>query len=138
MERALELALAGASPVTVRKQFGHDGIKIKADPGLLQQAWSNIFTNALQAMNGKDGELRLRSGVEHGQVVLSAQDNGPGVPAEIMPRLFEPFVTSKPEGVGLGLAVARQVAEAHGGRVDWQRHPEHTCFRLELPLEKMT
>jgi nitrogen-specific signal transduction histidine kinase len=51
-------------------------------------------------------------------------------------RLFEPFVTSKPEGVGLGLAVARQVAESHGGSLSWRRDPDRTCFRIELPVEE--
>jgi signal transduction histidine kinase len=67
--------------------------------------------------------------------IIEVTDSGPGPPPEIAGRLFEPFVTSKPEGVGLGLAVARQVAEAHGGTVGWRRDGGRTCFRIELPLE---
>jgi len=61
-------------------------------------------------------------------------DSGPGPPPALVDRLFEPFVTGKPEGVGLGLAVGRQVAEAHGGLLTWQRLDGHTCFRIELPV----
>ena len=70
-------------------------------------------------------------------------DSGPGVAAEVAGRLFEPFVTGKPEGVGLGLAVARQVARAHGGQISWSRgsvgegEGEGTCFRIELPLDAL-
>src|SRR5262249_31585382 len=69
----------------------------------------------------------------HSALVLEVWDTGPGPAPEVAERLFEPFVTGKPEGVGLGLAVARQVAEAHGGAITWTREGGRTCFRVELP-----
>jgi nitrogen-specific signal transduction histidine kinase len=72
-------------------------------------------------------------GEGRGPLVLEILDNGPGPPAHLADRLFEPFVTGKSEGVGLGLAVARQVAEAHAGRLTWSRTEGWTCFRIELP-----
>jgi signal transduction histidine kinase len=68
--------------------------------------------------------------------VVEINDSGPGPPPKVSGRLFEPFVTGKPEGVGLGLAVGRQVAEAHGGRIHWEREDGRTCFRIELPLNE--
>ncbi|MDH3406546.1 MAG: ATP-binding protein [Gammaproteobacteria bacterium] len=118
LERALELALAGNDSSKVFKDFQHWDAKIKADAGLLQQAWGNIFTNALQALNGKETEFCLRSGVEDGHVFLSVEDNGPGVPAEIMPRLFEPFFTTKDQGTGLGLTLAYTLVQANGGQLE--------------------
>jgi signal transduction histidine kinase len=69
-----------------------------------------------------------------GRCALVVCDSGPGPPAEVSARLFEPFVTGKPEGTGLGLFVARQIAEDHGGSVRWQRCEGMTEFRVELPL----
>jgi signal transduction histidine kinase len=117
MERALDMAVAGHAGIRAHKAFAHGGARILADAGLLQQAWGNIFTNAIQAMDGK-GELRLSAQVEDGQVVLSVEDSGPGVPAEIMPRLFEPFFTTKEHGTGLGLSIAHALVEANGGKLE--------------------
>jgi two-component system sensor kinase FixL len=69
------------------------------------------------------------------RAMLLVKDNGPGPSPEIADKLFEPFVTNKAGGVGLGLSVARHIAEAHGGSISFQRTGNWTCFAVELPLE---
>lgn len=115
MERALDLVLAGRDGVRVRKYLGHGAARILADAGLLQQAWGNLFTNAIEAMGAHGGELWLESGLADGHVTLAVEDSGPGIPAEILPRLFEPFFTTKEHGTGLGLSIAHALVEANGG-----------------------
>jgi signal transduction histidine kinase len=107
---------------------------VSGDTGQLGQLLSNVLSNAVEAA-GPGGAVDLSLGkTDAGHVYLEVVDSGPGPPPHVVERLFEPFVTGKPEGVGLGLAVARQVAEAHGGTIRWFRKPEGTCFRIELPL----
>jgi signal transduction histidine kinase len=134
MERAMDLAAAGHAGIRVQKSFAHGGARILADTALLQQAWGNIFTNAIQAMNG-EGELHIGANNEDGQVVLSVEDSGPGVPAEIMPRLFEPFFTTKEHGTGLGLSIAHALVEANGGRLEALPPAEHGArFRMRFAI----
>src|SRR5206468_1958402 len=106
------------------------------DAGQLGHLFLNVLGNAVEAA-GPGGwvEVRMRraDGEESPWCLVEVMDSGPGPPADLAGRLFEPFVTGKPEGVGLGLAVARQAAEAHGGRLDWRRERGRTCFRVELP-----
>ncbi len=68
------------------------------------------------------------------EMILRVIDNGRGPPREILERLFEPFATSKSEGVGLGLTVAQQIAESHGGRIVFQRSGGETCFEVHIPV----
>jgi signal transduction histidine kinase len=115
---------------------------LTADRGQLEQVISNVLGNAVEAA-GPGGRVEVRlardaaanGAGEDGAVplVLEIADSGPGPPAAIADRLFEPFVTGKPEGVGLGLAVARQVVEGMGGHITWRRFDGRTCFRIELP-----
>lgn len=119
LDRMLATALAGHQNIRVEKSYQHDGARISADNGLLQQAWGNILTNALQAM-GESGTLRVETRLEHGMVSLAVEDNGPGIPPDIMPRLFEPFFTTKDQGTGLGLSIANTLIEVNGGRLEVQ------------------
>jgi signal transduction histidine kinase len=105
---------------------------VQGDGGQLGQVLLNLLGNAIDAA-GSDGTVAVRLNVSGGRVVLDVLDTGPGPSPEVAARLFEPFATGKPEGIGLGLAVARQVIEAHGGRIGWSREGDRTCFRIELP-----
>jgi signal transduction histidine kinase len=137
-------ALVGEAVELLRPQCRHAGIDLRwqapawpgvvtGDAGQLGQLFLNVLGNAVEAA-GPGGEVEVRlTRAEGPLVVVEVLDSGPGPPPEVAEHLFEPFVTGKPEGVGLGLAVARQVAESHGGRLTWGRPDGRTCFRIELP-----
>ena len=99
----------------------------------LRAALVNLALNAIDAV-GRDGRVRIETRLADGFVELAVEDDGPGPPAEIADALAEPFVTGKQEGIGLGLAVARAVAEEHGGRLSWSRTNGRTRFVIALPL----
>ena len=110
-------------------------VSVKADAHQLNQVVLNLLTNAVDAA-GPGGWVEVRVGATDGGAFVEITDSGPGPDGQLATRLFEPFVTGKPEGVGLGLAVAKQIVEAHGGAIRWERRGDTTCFRLELPSNK--
>lgn len=112
--------------------------KLWCYPNQLNQIWTNMIMNAIQAMGG-DGQLIIRvflQGEEH--VVVEFEDNGPGIPPEVMGRLFEPYFTTKPkgEGLGIGLSVCKEITQRHGGHIEVKSQPGATCFRIILPLKQ--
>ena len=103
------------------------------DPGQLADLFGNLIGNAIEAV-GPTGTVTVTLSAVEATAVVEIADTGPGPPPEVEARLFEPFVTGKPEGIGLGLAVAKHAAEAHGGRLGWRRDAGRTVFRVALPL----
>jgi signal transduction histidine kinase len=130
--------------ITLTWQPEADGI-VLGDAGQLGQLLLNVMGNAVEAAGpGGRVEVRLSRQKEpppgHADpraatewAVVEVLDSGAGPETAVAERLFEPFVTSKREGVGLGLAVARQVAQVHGGWIGWERQDRMTCFRILLP-----
>ncbi len=109
--------------------------RVMADPAMLAQVLDNLVANARQARpEGLVLEVALDRG--EGRVILSLTDNGPGLPPKVAERLFTPFVTGRPDGHGIGLALSRKLIEAHGGRLTWRPVPAPApgaCFCIELP-----
>lgn len=105
---------------------------VLCDPAALQAAVVNLVLNGIEAA-GPRGEVALRVVTVDNRVGVEISDSGSGPSAEISATLFDPFVSTKREGVGLGLALARQVARDHGGDLDWFRCANRTTFQLTLP-----
>jgi signal transduction histidine kinase len=121
---AVELSLGEALPPV-------EGFRVQ-----LGQVVVNLVVNACEALSDQDGERRvaIETAVRDGRVELSVRDNGPGLAVEVAPRVFEPFVTTKPDGLGVGLAISRSIAERHGGRLSAETAPGGgTRMVLTLP-----
>jgi two-component system nitrogen regulation sensor histidine kinase GlnL len=118
---------------------------IQGDPHQLRQLFTNLLTNAFEALGGRGtvrivatpvAEEPLPGGEPQGPMLLiEVTDDGPGVPADVMDRIFSPFFTTKPQGSGLGLAIVRKIVDAHDGRIDVSAPPTGgTRFRVTLPV----
>ncbi|MGC2525475.1 MAG: ATP-binding protein, partial [Stellaceae bacterium] len=127
--------------VRLQSRLADDLPFVSADRVQLQQVIINLIVNAIEAMAGAgEGprELTIVSGVgDANDASVEVQDTGPGVDPEQLDRLFQSFYTTKPDGIGMGLAISRSIAEAHGGRLSAApNHPRGTVFRLTLPVEE--
>ena len=100
------------------------------DPEQMKQVLLNLVINAIQAMPG-GGEVVMRAVQNAESVVLEVQDEGVGIPPEDLERVFDPFVTTRPNGTGLGLSIAYQIVSQHGGHITVHRNPERgMTFRV--------
>ncbi|HKD81005.1 MAG TPA: ATP-binding protein [Candidatus Angelobacter sp.] len=123
--------------VKFRREFAPGLPQIMLDQDLCEQVFVNLLMNACEAMSGPSGEVnvRVQPAPEAAGVMVEIEDNGPGVPLELKEQIFNPFVTTKKSGVGLGLAIVSKIVDAHGGSVKLIS-PAHqgACFRVTFPV----
>jgi signal transduction histidine kinase len=122
--------------ISVRREYGENLPPIDIHGGELNQVWTNIIDNSIDALEGK-GEIIIRSRYEGKWVIVEIEDNGPGIPIEIQNRIFEAFFTTKPigEGTGLGLNISYNIiVNQHLGDIRLVSEPGKTVFEVWLPL----
>lgn len=121
--------------VTVERVYQPVPLLVDSFGSELNQVWTNIIDNAIDAMNGK-GTLRVRIYREADCVVVEVGDNGPGIPPDIEPHIFEPFFTTKGvgQGTGLGLDTVQRIVRKHRGTIQVHSKPGDTRFLVFLPM----
>jgi nitrogen fixation/metabolism regulation signal transduction histidine kinase len=129
---------------TIRLDLDDNIEGIEADRGRIRQILNNLVTNALESLDGVASPTleiasHLESGGDASYAVVTVCDNGPGFQRELLGRVFDPYVTSKPKGTGLGLAIVKKIVEEHGGRIDADNRPEGGArVRVVLPVKDST
>jgi signal transduction histidine kinase len=127
--------------VTVKTNLNGHTTQIHTDGEQISRVFTNIISNAIQAMGGpapaKPGELDIDTGTEENFVWVRFKDSGCGISQENMEKIFEPLFTTKPKGIGLGLAISKRLVEQNGGKIEvTSRVGEGAVFTIKLPLEK--
>ena len=127
--------------VEVIKNYSESTPMIWCRPDELNQVWTNIIYNAIQAMKGQ-GSLwvDIEPDTDQSHIVVRITDSGPGIPEDVLPRIFEPFFTTKPqgEGTGLGLDICKRIVERHHGTISVSSIPGKTCFTVTLLINPKT
>jgi signal transduction histidine kinase len=123
--------------IVLQREFNQDVPRIQAYGGELNQVWTNIIDNAIDAMDGK-GRMCIRTRRQDDWVVVEIENEGPEIPPEIRERLFTPFFTTKPigKGTGMGLSISYNIIQKHGGEIKVRSQPGSTCFEIWLPVER--
>jgi len=138
LETTLALLHHALRDIVVERRFARlPRIPVYVDE--LNQVWTNLIQNAQQALTERSvagARITIASAVEEPWIVIRVTDNGPGIAADVLPRIFESFFTTKPkgEGTGLGLGIARQIVDKHGGSMRCESEPGSTTFEVRLPI----
>lgn len=121
--------------ITVTRDYAESLPKIKGYGSELNQVWTNLIVNAVDAMS-LGGKLKVRTKREPTDILVEIRDNGAGIPSGAKSRIFEPFFTTKPvgEGTGLGLDTVGRIIRKHRGNIRFESKPGDTCFQVRLPI----
>jgi signal transduction histidine kinase len=136
IESTLTMLSHKLKSVCVRRAFDRTIPKTMAYAGELNQVWTNLIDNAVDATEGK-GKICVGTFLDNDHIIVEIVDNGPGIPPEVQKHIFEPFFTTKAvgSGTGLGLVIShRIVGDRHGGEIEFESKPGETCFRVRLPI----
>jgi signal transduction histidine kinase len=138
LDATLQMFASRMTNIEVERDYEPDLPSINAYSGELNQVWTALIENALDAMAGK-GRLRVACRREADMLLVEIWDNGPGIPPELQERIFEPFFTTKAPGSGLGLGLdnAMRIVRKHRGHLSVKSEPGSTCFRVRLPLDQL-
>jgi two-component system nitrogen regulation sensor histidine kinase GlnL len=147
-ERVCSLVQAEFAQINLNRDYDASMPEIRADSARLVQALLNVVRNAAQILTQSDTPdalVTVRTRIarqvmlhrrQHRMVVeIAVIDNGPGVPLAIQDKVFHPLVTAREGGTGLGLSLAQDLLQQHGGLIEMESKPGHTEFRLLIPME---
>jgi len=144
LDATLQMLQSRIGNVQVIRDYAPDLPRISAYGSELNQVWTALIENALEAIaemddRGIQAQLRISARLEGDMMLVEIQDSGPGIRAELQDRIFEPFFTTKPPGQGLGLGLdnAMRIVRKHRGHISVRSEPGDTCFRVRLPLEQL-
>jgi signal transduction histidine kinase len=121
--------------IAVTREYADNLPEIKAYGSELNQVWTNLIVNAIDAMQ-EGGKLKVRTKLEPTDIMVEIRDNGAGIPEDLRSRIFEPFFTTKAvgEGTGLGLDTVARIVRKHRGNIRFESKPGDTCFQVRLPI----
>lgn len=134
--KALLASEAARQDVGIELVLPDTPVVATVDPVEMEQVMFNLLRNAIESFHADDRDRRVNASLktERSMAILEIADNGPGVAPELLPRLFTPFTTSRPEGTGLGLALSQRLVERFGGEISYIQQERGALFRVVLPI----
>jgi nitrogen fixation/metabolism regulation signal transduction histidine kinase len=141
VQEVVELYRLNEGQARIRLQLDNTLPGLHLDANRIRQLLVNLVKNALEALEEKqgDGIVILSTHYQEGEAILGIQDNGAGIPAELLPRLFEPYVTTKHKGTGLGLAIVKKIVEEHAGHISARNHEAGgAMISIRFPVDTST